>query len=519
MNATKPKIRCAIYTRKSHEEGLDQEFNSLDAQRSSGEAYIQSQVHEGWHKIATRYDDGGYSGGNMERPALTALIDDIRDGKVDCVVVYKVDRLSRSLLDFSKLIALFDEYEVSFVSVTQQFNTTTSMGRLTLNILLSFAQFEREIIGERIRDKKLATARQGKYIGGQPKLGLDIVDRRYVINEKEAKTVRRIFKLSLELQSCRKVAEALNAEGIQTKKYRTKTGKDFGGQRFRERIVYDILTDHKYVGRIQHKGVLYPGEHKAIVTDDLFDKVQTVLKSNFRRAHKHQSKRFALLRRMLRCGECGSLVQPAWTKNHGREYRYYTCAKKVKTGYDQCKLPSLPAGEIEQIVVNQLRALLRHPDVIARTFREVANSGAVGQNPDTVSRLDELRGRRKQAERAARSLLALKDPDGDFVKSELARLNGEIKSLASSIKNLEAGGSSGSPIELAEVTDALQRLDPVWEVLYPEEHRRILELLIDSITVNKKEVAIQFRANGIEQIIEELKPMGASENGKKKTKK
>ncbi len=201
----------------------------------------------------------------MERPALTALIDDIRDGKVDCVVVYKVDRLSRSLLDFSKLIALFDEYEVSFVSVTQQFNTTTSMGRLTLNILLSFAQFEREIIGERIRDKKLATARQGKYIGGQPKLGLDIVDRRYVINEKEAKIVRRIFKLSLELQSCRKIAEALNAERIQTKKYRTKTGKDFGGQRFRERIVYDILTDHKYVGRIQHKGVLYPSEHKAIV--------------------------------------------------------------------------------------------------------------------------------------------------------------------------------------------------------------------------------------------------------------
>jgi DNA invertase Pin-like site-specific DNA recombinase len=186
----KKKVRCAIYTRKSHEEGLDQDFNSLDAQRSAAEAFIQSQVHEGWKLVPARYDDGGFSGGNMDRPALNSLIEDIKARKIDCMVVYKVDRLSRSLLDFSRLISLFDEYQVSFVSVTQQFNTTTSMGRLTLNILLSFAQFEREIIGERIRDKKLLTARQGKYIGGQPKLGFDIVDRRYVVNEVEAKLVR-----------------------------------------------------------------------------------------------------------------------------------------------------------------------------------------------------------------------------------------------------------------------------------------------------------------------------------------
>ena len=186
-----------------------------------------------------------------------------------------------------------------------------------------------------------------------------------------------------------------------TKRYRTKTGKNFGGQRFHERIVYDILTDHKYVGRIQHKGVLYPAEHKAIITDQLFERVQEVLKSNHRVAHKHQSKRFALLRRMMRCGECGSLVQPAWTKNHGREYRYYTCAKRVKAGYHQCKLPSLPAGEIEQIVVNQLRALLRHPDVIARAFREVATRGATGPEANVVSRLDDLRGRRGLRKQAA----------------------------------------------------------------------------------------------------------------------
>ncbi|MEQ1906385.1 MAG: recombinase family protein [Pirellulaceae bacterium] len=392
------------------------------------------------------------------------------------------------------------------------FNSLT-LYPLTLNILLSFAQFEREIIGERIRDKKLATARQGKYIGGQPKLGLDIVDRRYVINEKEAKIVRRVFKMLLEMQSCRKITEALNAEGMLTKTYRTNTGKNFGGQRFTEKVVYSILTDHKYVGRIQHKGVLYPAEHNAIVSDELFDKVQAVLKSNHRVAHKHQSKRFALLRRMLRCGECGSLVMPAWTRNHGREYRYYTCSRKVKTGFEKCSLPSLPAGEIEKIVVDQLRGLLRHPDVIARTFREVCASGGDGHDPGVVSRLAELRGRRHQAEQAARSLLGLKDPESSLVQTELKRINGEIKSLDASIRSLEIGGTVQTT-ELSEVTDALQRLDPVWDVLYPEEQHRILELLIENVQVNKNQVEIRFRSNGIERIVDELKPLVENGNGK-----
>ncbi|MFN9853000.1 MAG: recombinase family protein [Planctomycetota bacterium] len=256
-------------TRKSHEEGLDQDFNSLDAQRAAAEAYVQSQVHEGWKLLPARYVDGGFSGGNMDRPALNALIDDIRAGKIDCVVVYKVDRLSRSLLDFSRLIALFDEYQVSFVSVTQQFNTTTSMGRLTLNILLSFAQFEREIIGERIRDKKLLTARQGKYIGGQPKLGLDIVDRKYVINPEEAKLVRRIFRMATQMQSCQKTADTLNGEGICSKVYNTKTGKTFGGNLYSGRSVYNILTDAKYIGQIVHNGVSYQAEHQAIIAENL----------------------------------------------------------------------------------------------------------------------------------------------------------------------------------------------------------------------------------------------------------
>lgn len=511
MKVNRTKIRCAVYTRKSHEEGLEQEFNSLDAQRQAAEAYIESQRHEGWQCLPKRYDDGGYSGGTMDRPALDELIDDICAGQVDCVVVYKVDRLSRSLLDFAQLISLFDEHEVSFVSVTQQFNTTTSMGRLTLNILLSFAQFEREIIGERIRDKKLATARQGKYIGGQPVLGLDIIDKRYVVNAHEAKIVRRMFETFLELQSCRKVAEGLNAEGIVTKKYSTKSGKDYGGKPWKRRAVYDHLTDRKYIGQIVHKGTSYPGEHAAIVKTDVFEKVQAVLRANKTYSHEHQVERFALLRRMLRCGECGSLIQPAWTNNHGREYRYYTCAKRIKAGYRQCKLPTLPAGEIEAVVVDQLRALLRHPDVIARTYREVQRRTATGPAPETIERLAALRWRRDQIQDSIRTVLSIGN-QSEFMAAELKRLNGELNSLDRSIGQIESQPVETGAIELADVTSALQRIDPIWEILHPNEQRRVLELLVETITVSKDHVEVRFRANGIEQVVDELEPMGAGNN-------
>jgi len=510
MSDRRPKTRCAIYTRKSHEEGLDQEFNSLDAQRQSCEAYIESQRHEGWKCLPRRYDDGGFSGGTLERPALAELIDDIHAGQVDCVVVYKVDRLSRSLLDFARLVALFDERNVSFVSVTQQFNTTTSMGRLTLNILLSFAQFEREIIGERIRDKKLATARQGKYIGGQPKLGLDIVDRRYVVNAEEAKLVRRIFEMFLKHQSCRKVAEALNAEGIVTKTYTTKTGKTFGGTSWKGRTIYDLLTDQKYIGKIVHKGVAYDAEHPATVDVALFEKVQEVLRANKTYTHKHQATRFALLRRMLRCGHCGSLVQPAWTRNHGREYRYYTCSKRIKTGYGKCPLPTLPAGEIETMVVDQLRSLLRHPDVVARTHREIQSRAATGPSGDVVERLEHLRRRREQTQKSIRAVLDLGQHDGGFMAEELKRLGSELKSLEQAIQQIESQAHNAEPMELSRVTEALGRIDPIWEVLHPEEQRRVLELLIETITVSKESVEIRFRSNGIEQIVEELEPIGAT---------
>jgi site-specific DNA recombinase len=296
--------RCAIYTRKSTNEGLDQDFNTLDAQRESGEAYIASMKHEGWVCIPTRYDDGGFTGANMERPALQRLMADIEAGKVDCVIVYKVDRLSRSLLDFSRIIETFDNHGVSFVSVTQQFNTTSSMGRLTLNILLSFAQFEREIISERTRDKMAAARRRGKYVGGAPILGYD-VDRdisRLVANEPEANRVRQIFKLYLEHQSLLATIAELDRRAWTTKRWTTKKGKERGSRLFNKNTLYGLLTNVTYLGKVRYKDEIYEGEHEAIVDPDTFEEVQRLLRTNHRTGGARVRNQFgAILKGLLRC--------------------------------------------------------------------------------------------------------------------------------------------------------------------------------------------------------------------------
>jgi site-specific DNA recombinase len=261
------KLRCAVYTRKSSEEGLDQEFNSLDAQRESCEAYAASQKAEGWILVPDRYDDGGFSGGTLECPALQRLLRDIEGGRVDVVVVYKIDRLSRALMDFAKLVEVFDRHGVTFVSVTQAFNTTTSMGRLTLNILLSFAQFEREVIGERIREKFAASRARGMWMGGHPPLGYDVKDRKLVVNEAEAATVRMIFERFLTVGSAIVLARDLRAEGVTTKR----------GKPIDKGDLYKLLNNRVYLGEAVHKGTAYPGEHKAIIDRVLWDRVHTIL--------------------------------------------------------------------------------------------------------------------------------------------------------------------------------------------------------------------------------------------------
>jgi DNA invertase Pin-like site-specific DNA recombinase len=341
--------RCAIYTRKSSEEGLEQEFNSLDAQREACEAYVRSQRHEGWTALATRYDDGGISGGTLERPALQRLLADVRAGRLDLVVVYKVDRLTRSLSDFAKIVEIFDAAGVSFVSVTQQFNTTTSMGRLTLNMLLSFAQFEREVTGERIRDKVAASKRKGMWMGGTVPLGYDVRDRKLVVNEAEAATVRRIYADYLALGSVRVLEERLGAEGVVGK-----SGRPLG-----RGALFHMLRNRVYRGEVAHKGVVYPGEHAAIVDAELSEGVQQRLFTARTVAGGCKGRRVRSPLAGILFDASGDRLTPTHAAKAGRRYRYYV-SRSLVTGTRASAREGVrcPAGEVEALVTARLLQLL-----------------------------------------------------------------------------------------------------------------------------------------------------------------
>lgn len=379
MTAAKPlrKVRCAIYTRKSSEEGLDMEFNSLDAQRESCAAYIASQKAEGWVPVPDHYDDGGFSGGNLERPALRRLLADIEAGLVDVVVVYKIDRLSRSLMDFSKLVEVFDRNDVTFVSVTQSFNTTTSMGRLTLNILLSFAQFEREVIGERIRDKFAASRKKGMWMGGVPPLGYDVVARKLVVNPAEADLVRHVFRRFLQVGSATLLVKELNAAGHRTKSWVTQDSKVREGVPFTKNFLYKMLENRVYLGEAVHKGIAHPGEHEAIVDRTTWDRVEAVKADNAprKRAAAARATTPAPLKGLVICAHCGRTMTPTHTRKKGRLYRYYTCMKAINAGHDSCTVRSIAAGEIEAAVIGQVRVLLRAPEIRARAERMAPQIG------------------------------------------------------------------------------------------------------------------------------------------------
>jgi site-specific DNA recombinase len=353
---SKPAVRCAIYTRKSSEEGLDQEFSSLDAQREAGEAYIKSQAHEGWVCLPRHYDDGGFTGGNMERPALQRLLADIEAGKVDGVIVYKVDRLSRSLLDFARLMEVFDKKRVAFVSVTQQFNTASSMGRLVLNVLLSFAQFEREIIAERTRDKIAATRRKGKWAGGMPLLGYDVDPRSFklVVNLEEAVRVRAIFALYLKHRGLVRVVQELERRGWRTKRWQTRKGQIRGGNLFTKTTLHHLLSNVVYLGKVRYKKEVHTGEHEAIVERAVWQEVQELL--HRRRASMVRRRSSALLKGLLHCRGCGYAMTPTSAqKKGGKRYHYYVCLSAIKRGRAACPTRALPCSVIESWVIEQVR--------------------------------------------------------------------------------------------------------------------------------------------------------------------
>lgn len=355
---TKPilrKSRCAVYTRKSSEEGLDQAFNSLDAQREACEAYIASQKPEGWVLLRDQYNDGGVSGGTLERPALQRLLQDVEDGLVDVIVVYKIDRLSRSLADFAKMVDSFDQNGVTFVSVTQSFNTTNSMGRLTLNILLSFAQFEREVTAERIRDKFAASRKKGMWMGGVPPYGYRVENRKLVFNEDEAEHVRWIFNRFVSLGSCTELAREVAERGIVTRH----------GNRMDKKYIYRLLSNKAYIGEAVHKGESYPGEHDPMIPNDLWDQVHAILaESPRKRASNTRSQTPALLKGLL-YGPDGAAFSPTHTRQGPKLYRYYVSQTVLKHGAGSCPVGRVPAAEIEAAVMAQMRSVFRQPEMLA----------------------------------------------------------------------------------------------------------------------------------------------------------
>lgn len=365
MVEPKKMIRCAIYTRKSTEDGLEQEYNSLDAQYDACTAYALSQRHEGWTLVKDRYDDGGFSGGNMKRPGLGQLMADVKSGKVDIILLYKIDRLTRSLSDFARIVDVLDAAGASFVSITQSFNTTTSMGRLTLNMLLSFAQFEREVTGERIRDKIAASKRKGIWMGGPVPLGYDVVERKLMPNEQEAQTVRHIMQRYLELGSVKMLVAELDAQGYRTKvQIRTSTANK-GGCSFRRGTLYHLLSNRIYRGEIVHKGVSYAGEHEPIVPLDLWDDVQSALANRSqggtsRRVAKHPS----LLIGMVRDGE-GREMTPSQTNRGNRRFRYYVTRPEQLEGKTAWRVN---AHDLERLVCRTIAEWLQDKQRLAATL-------------------------------------------------------------------------------------------------------------------------------------------------------
>jgi site-specific DNA recombinase len=506
---TRRIFRCAIYTRKSTEEGLEQEFNSLDAQRECGEAFIKSQAHEGWQCLPKRYDDGGYTGGNMDRPGLQSLLADIEAGRVDGVVTYKVDRFTRSLLDFAKMMETFERHKVAFVSVTQQINSATSMGRLMLNVLLSFAQFEREIIGERTRDKIAAARKKGKWAGGHPLLGYDIDPNGFklVVNGNEAERVRAIFALYLEREGLVPVVQELQRRGWATKQWTTRKGQRRGGRPFTKTNLHQLLTNAAYTGKVRHKTAYYDGEHTAIISPDVWQRTQVLLQRHGRAGGAAARNQFgALLKGLLRCVPCGCAMTPATTTRKGnRRYRYYTCSSAQKRGWHTCPSKSIPAGEIEKFVVERIRCIGRDRSLLAETIT-AARAQAEARAADLASQCGALERDLKNWDADIRALVATGAGTPDV--SRLADLHERVRLGERRLSELRAeiDALGGPQVTDAEVEQALSVFGTLWESLTPREQAEVVQSLVERVDFDGRtnQLSITFHPSGIQSLADEL---------------
>jgi len=507
-------IRCAIYTRKSTDAGLDRDFNSLDNQRERAEAYIESQRDEGWVALPERFDDGGVSGGTLQRPALERLLERVREGAVDCVVAYKMDRLVRSMRFGYKIFEVLEDHGVAFVSVTESFNSQTPGGRMFMNLLMSSGQYEREMAAERTRDKNHAARRHGKWTGGMPPLGFDLAPEggRLVINPDEAEQVKAIFNLYVELSSLMKAVEELTRRGWRKKSWTTRDGKSREGGPWDRVSLRRLLTDPLVIGKQKLGDAVFDGEHQGIVPKVLFQKVQDLLEDNRSNGGaSHRNRHGALLRSILRCPACDAAMVHAPTKKGGRLYRYYRCTNAMRKGAGACPTKSIAADKIEALVVDQIRRTGTDPDLQRETFRRVLAEVAA-----------ERRGAKAEARRLAKQIATaeatvaklvhtLTDSQGDArsaVSNEVEKVQEHLRSLEARLVEVRTHETAlaAQDIDEAGVARALQEFDAIWEVLLTPERERVLGLLIERVTYDRatEELRIDLSPAGIATLGREL---------------
>ncbi len=501
-----PSLRVAIYARVSVSEGLEKEFNSIDAQREACTAYVASQRGSGWTAIPDSYDDGGFTGANTDRPGFQRLLADVQAGKVNVVAVYKIDRLSRSLLDFTQLLEVFRRHNVAFVSVTQSFDTSTPMGRMVVSLLATFAQFERETTSERVRDKMRATRRKGMWTGGRPPLGYDVALKKLVVNEPEAEHVRQIFTLYHELGSLLAVTRELNERQLVSKAWTSREGRHVSGRAFTKTHLHSLLTNPLYIGKVRCGQELAEGQHQPIVDQELWDSVQALLsrKAVTPRGWLPPLRNSAILRGLLQC-KCGASMIHHSARRHGRVYRFYVCAKALKHGAKTCPGSRAPMGELDAYVVDRIRAVGRDSGVLRATL------AADRRDRDTrrpeleaeARRLAQLRGR---IESERRNVVEAIGKGASTLVDRVAELDAELADAEqrSELARRELAALELGAVDPEELRRALQDLEPVWGALVPRERARVLALLLERVIFDGEsgQVEIDLRKGGPRRLAE-----------------
>jgi len=479
-------IRAAIYCRKSTDENLHSDFNSLDAQRESCAAYIASLRSEGWIALEQTYEDAAVSGGTVDRPALQRLMDDIRHGRVDAVVVVKLDRMSRSLSQFLQLMEFFEQHQIAFCAVTQQINTASSAGRLLVNVLMSFAQFEREIGSERTREKVHAARKKGRFIGGCPPLGFDLdrVNHRLLVNQTEAEMVRELFRLYLERKSLIEVVKEVNARGWTKKSWQNGKGVYRNGRSFDKVYLQRLLINPLFIGKVTLKKAVYDGLQEAIVDVETFNQARVLLTAN--RNNQGLDSRVshgALLKGIIRCGHCDSAMAHTYTKkNKTTLYRYYTCTTAIKQGREACPTSSLSASDIEAFVVNQIRSMARDPDLVNQVFSEAIaiQDGDRLRLQSERQFLQKQRLQRDEELRRAGAAMAAATEHADVLIARIDEIKNQIETITcrlTEITNEEAQlGRQG--IDIDHLRETLAEFDALWDVMHPIERRTMVHALV-----------------------------------------